>query len=299
MLAGPPRRRPVTGVATAPCPAAAETIGGRRTRRLSYTRSVKKRLHIVGCSPRSGTTLLAEMCRVCFEVDGACEHEQSVFKRITTPFDIFLTKRPRDTLFMPSLLPLDPGLWCIFTMRDPRDVITSEHKRLPGQYYASLRMWQDNFGIWQRVRNHPRFITVRYEDLVRDPDGVQAELLRRMPFLRARHKFSEYHRVGEFSEASQRAMHTVRPVDTASVARWQSHLPRIKGQCQMHGDLEQPLIEAGYEQDGAWKAMLDGVEPDLRPSADGEPVIDGRERLKLRWKVVRRAPLYLLRRYLQ
>ena len=260
---------------------------------------MKRRLHIVGCAPRSGTTLLAEMCRICFEVDGACDHEQSIFKRIKQPYDIFLTKHPREAMFMPPLLRVDRGFWCLFVMRDPRDVITSEHKRQPGQYYVSLRLWLDNFRIWRRVRKHPRFVTVRYEDLARDPAGVQAELMRRMPFLKARHKFSEYHRVGKFSELSQRAMHTIRPADTASVARWQSHLPRIKGQCQLHGDLEQPLIAAGYERDGAWKALLAGVAPDLNPSVDGDAALDWRARAKLRWKIVRRTPLYLLRRYVQ
>lgn len=264
-----------------------------------YTHTVKKRLHIVGCSSRSGTTLMMEMCRTCFDVVGAGEHEQSVFKRIKAPYSVLLTKHSREAAFMPSLLPLDAGLWCVFMMRDPRDVITSSHKRLPGQYYASLRVWLDNYLVWQRARNHPRFVTVRYEDLARDPDGVQAELMRRMPFLKARHKFSEFHRVGKVSEASQRALHTIRPVDTSSVARWQSHLPRIKGQWQLHGDLEQPLIAAGYERDGAWKALLAVVEPDLRPSGLGEPITDWRERLKLRWLIARRAPLYVLRRYLQ
>ncbi len=57
-----------------------------------------QRIHIVGCGPRTGTTLIAEMMAACFEIDLYPKHESSIYTRPTRPAKIFLTKRPRDIL---------------------------------------------------------------------------------------------------------------------------------------------------------------------------------------------------------
>ena len=56
-----------------------------------------QRIHIVGCGPRTGTTLIAEMMSACFEIDLYPTHESSIYTRPTRRANIFLTKRPRDT----------------------------------------------------------------------------------------------------------------------------------------------------------------------------------------------------------
>ena len=38
-----------------------------------------RRIHIVGSSPRTGTTLLTELLTCCFQPEGFCEHELSIF----------------------------------------------------------------------------------------------------------------------------------------------------------------------------------------------------------------------------
>ena len=38
-----------------------------------------RRIHIVGCGPRTGTTLMAELMGTCFDINASCQHEESVF----------------------------------------------------------------------------------------------------------------------------------------------------------------------------------------------------------------------------
>ena len=51
-----------------------------------------KRLHITGC-PRSGTTLLMEQISTCFENDGHCAHEQSIFEAVAPSQGLYISKQ--------------------------------------------------------------------------------------------------------------------------------------------------------------------------------------------------------------
>jgi hypothetical protein len=61
-------------------------------------------------------------------------------------------------------------------------------------------------------------------------------------------------------------MSGVRPLDTSSIGAWRGHLPRVAGQLEQHGPIDEALQALGYEDDGSWKSVLQGVEPDRRPS---------------------------------
>jgi len=80
-------------------------------------------------------------------------------------------------------------------LRDPRDMVVSKHSADPDRYWASLKFWQTYAPYGASLQNHPRFITVRYEDLIRKPGMVQADLMRKMPFLKKRLPFSCYHEI--------------------------------------------------------------------------------------------------------
>ena len=69
-----------------------------------------KHLHIVACSPRSGTTLLHEAMVTCFKVDKHYDHEMRFHKAWAEDGQILLTKRPKDTMYMPAVLANDPRL---------------------------------------------------------------------------------------------------------------------------------------------------------------------------------------------
>ncbi len=248
-------------------------------------------IHIVGCSPRSGTTLMQEMMVACFEIDEHCEHEQSVFKAPRKPQGVLCTKHPREVSYMPCVLKHNPHVTAIYVVRDPRDVVVSQHKKHPGRYYSNLRFWQQADRYARRLERHPRFVVVRYEDLVTDPNQVQLALEAAMPFLRRRHAFSEFHLHARISAQSAMALNGIRPVDASSIGRWRKHLDRVASQLQLHGDVAERLQHYGYEADQQWLAQMP-----THPQRH-ESVISDRQssltRLRYAWRVRRKCINYV------
>jgi Sulfotransferase family len=224
------------------------------------------RIHIVGASPRTGTTLLAEAMVACFDIDLHFEHEARIFARPPRRGRIFLTKAPRDILLGERALAEMPALRLVYLLRDPRNIIVSKHRRAPDRYWAGLKFWKAYTAAARRLADHPRFITVRYEDLISDPDRVQEQLRVRMPFLEVTAPFSRFHEVAQPADDALTALGGVRPIAARRRDQWREHLPRVAGQMQQHGSLAADLIEFGYETDDRWLLELAGIEPDLTPS---------------------------------
>ena len=251
-----------------------------------------QRIHIVGCGPRTGTTLMAEMMSACFEIDLYPKHESSIYTRPTRKADIFLTKRPRDILVVGPMLSVMPNLHVIYMLRDPRDTVSSKHRKDPDRYWASLRYWKTYTIYGRKLQNHPRFISVRYEDLVTQADRVQECLMQRIPFLTKRAPFTQYHEIARPDSDSLAALKGIRPVSTKSIGNWRNHLPRIAGQIQNHGDISQDLIEYGYEQDDSWLKELEGITPDFSESHWAEYFTKDELNQRMKWKYIK--PIFAL-----
>lgn len=218
-----------------------------------------RRLHITGC-PRSGTTLLMEQMSTCFENDGHCEHERSVFDNVALPSGLYISKQPSDIKHLGHIFHRDDELYIIYLLRDPRSVITSKHGAASQQYFCNYRVWQDCERAAANYAGHPRFLRLRYEDLVADPDRVQACITAHFPFLVQRHAFSDFDKFARPSNASEQALGGVRKVDQASLSKWQQHLPRLAHQLKLYPALGDDLIRLGYQRDGQWLQLLAGVE---------------------------------------
>ncbi len=230
-----------------------------------------KHLHIVACSPRSGTTLLHEAMVTCFKVDKHYDHEVRFNQVDAEDGQILVTKRPKDTMYMPDVID-DPELFVVYVMRDPRDVIVSRHGKDKDMYYSNIRLWRELHAYAQQIADHDRFLQVGYEEFVSNPDAVQGQIAAKFPWLETLHKFSEYHEYANVSEKSKLAMNDVRPIAPTSVGKWKNNLGRIKGQQITHGSLAPDLIECGYETSNDWEQVLDGVEPDFSRSRYPEKV---------------------------
>lgn len=258
-----------------------------------------RHLHIVACSPRSGTTLLHEAMVTCFGVDRHYDHEIR-FNRVTaTDGQFVITKRPKDTMYMPGVIDDDPELFVIYLLRDPRDVIVSRHGKDDSIYYANIRLWRQMHAYAKKMYGHERFLVLRYEDFVRDPDAAQASILERFPWLAKLHHFSEYHEYARVSQKSATAMHGVRPIAPTSVGVWTRYPGRIKAQQIRHGSLTPDLIECGYEASADWECVLDGVEPDFSRSLYPEKLgfwrrwaqqLDARRKIASYRRMRRRSP---------
>jgi hypothetical protein len=229
-------------------------------------KSLMKQIHIVGISARTGTTLMAEAMKACFDIDSFQEHEDRLFFRPEKKYQIHLSKAPFDMNIVRTSLFWDSNLYVICMIRDPRDIICSTHKMAPDYYWTGLRQWKIRIKEFDKSVGHPRFIPIKYEDLVTDPNGIQKDVYRRIPFLNKKLNFSDYDKCADISEKSRRAMHDVRPINNASIGRWQNHKPRIAGQIMIHGPITNDLIRFGYENNEDWLKNLGGIKPDLTPS---------------------------------
>ena len=224
-----------------------------------------RHLHIVACSPRTGTTLLHEVLVTCFRVDKHYDHEIRFHLVSGEDGQLVVTKRPKDTMYMPEVID-DPGLYVVYLLRDPRDTICSRHGKNRSIYYSNIRLWRQMHGYAKQLAGHERFLEVRYEDFVRDPDATQQVIMSRFPWLEKLHDFSEYHEYARVSEKSKTAMHSIRPIAPSSVGVWTQNPGRIKAQQMIHGSLTPDLMACGYETSGDWEKALEDVEPDTTRS---------------------------------
>lgn len=225
-----------------------------------------KRLHIIGSGPRSGTTLVAEVMHTCFNIDQHCEHEAPICTDEPDHGHIYLTKQPGDLTAVKWPLKLNPDLYVICVIRDPRDSIVSSHGSKPGVYWTSLRYWKKFLEVFPDLKGRSRFIYFYYEDLVTKPDEIQKFLQKNIPFLKNEHNFSDFHLVAKPSEGSLQALKSVRPIAPVGLGAWKEHLPRIKQQLMIHGDISDSLIEHGYEKDNRWNWCLENVQPGTLPT---------------------------------
>ena len=231
-----------------------------------------RHLHIVSCSPRSGTTLLHEVMVTCFRIDKHYEHEMRFNKAWADEGRILLTKRPKDTVYMQAVMRHDPEFYVIYVLRDPRDVIVSRHGKDKSKYYSNIRLWRELHEAARPLRDHERFLEVKYEDFVTHPDDIQRRIMAKFPWLEKVHDFSAYHEHAVVSEKSRKAMHGVRPIAPTSVGLWKQNLARIRGQQELHGSLTPVLVECGYEASAEWERALDAVAADRSRSRYPERV---------------------------
>lgn len=126
---------------------------------------------IAGCG-RSGTSLLLSVLS-CHPDLTAIPHETRALA--DTPLRLeelphqgrWVEKTPINVLNLPRILRALPDAKVIHLVRDGRDVITSHHPKVEGQYVTTAR-WVRDVSAGARSEDHPRVTVVRYRDLVQD-----------------------------------------------------------------------------------------------------------------------------------
>jgi len=219
-----------------------------------------RRVHVVGCH-RSGTTLLAQLLWYGFRFDDRAEHEASLFEPIPRGVDLYLSKKPPDTVRINSVFRKDPDLYVIAMIRDPRNVITSRHRRKPDVYFSSFWRWEHYLTAIRSVESHPRYLVIRFEDLVNDADREQQRIKDRFPFLELKRTFHVYPKDAEVPTKARVSLNGVREFDPGGLDRWREELPRLKAELARHPSLSTWLVQLGYEPDDQWTRCLDGVAP--------------------------------------
>jgi len=208
------------------------------------------------------------MIAACFEINARCEHEQSIFEPVGHHSGLYLSKKPSDITHIRRILIEDPNLYVIYMLRDPRSVITSIHPSKSDIYFASFERWQRYELAARALRSHPRFIQIRYESLVENPDKEQLRVAESFKFLTQTHHFSEYEQHANASKKAEISLKGLRPISNQNLSSWQNHLPRIAFQLARYPELKDVVIEYGYEEDDNWLNALAKIKP--RPQSYGE-----------------------------
>jgi len=208
--------------------------------------SMTNRAILIGGCGRSGTTVLngllschpdiqvvdietSAFCQTAYaeQVDLAADFRlERVYRRlvrieIPASCTRWSEKTPKNVLFAGrALLYLGPGARFIHIVRDGRDVVTSRHRRAPDRYWVSPKRWILDVEAGRALEDHPRVITVRYEDLMLD---LEPQLRRLCAFLDL--SFDE--RMLGYPETarvprSEGWVPRLRPISEASVGRWRA-----------------------------------------------------------------------------
>jgi hypothetical protein len=141
---------------------------------------------------------LDEKSRTPAELFAAAVHQLAVDAGKTVPCE----QTPRNIFYAEALLKLYPNAYVIHMMRDPRAVMASQKQRwkrrrnatdkrsVPRSHtmrtwinyhpYTMARLWRGASAIVRRLRTHPRFSVVRFEDLLGNPEATLRDLCERV-----------------------------------------------------------------------------------------------------------------------
>ena len=229
---------------------------------------------VIAGQGRAGSTLFYNMLRHCLRDFHLPEGETSAVSCLNRPGNA-CTKRPFDILQMPRIAAAFAGrkqLDLIVTLRDPRDILTSRHRAVPGEYFYGADRCYHIYPDRAPTLTAPGFLQVhkailetarsglfpqgifylKYEDLVAHPEAVQ-DLLARDFGLRFEGGFRAFTEQGVTAELD-RALNGLRPLEAGRIAKWRApeHRARIVEQFTRFPVLHDILISLGYERDRSW-----------------------------------------------
>jgi hypothetical protein len=201
----------------------------------------------------------------------------------------FVTKRPLDVFDVDAILKAnvrDKDIRIVLLIRDPRSVLVSRHQTYPRQPYIgfdqSFYVPQDglsftNPGLLDRMRavsavqrrTNLKVMTVRYEDLVVDPERLRAALgeFTGLPF---DVPFSEFYK-SDIPERLNVTLNGKRPVEASRVAAWKlpGNAARVVRQFRLAPTLFDAIEAWNYESDRRWFDELSQQAPEGRDDTRG------------------------------
>lgn len=229
--------------------------------------------HIVVCGlPRSGTTLLYLMLMNTVENFVFYNREISVLN--TYKWARFqCTKCPMDVSRLATVYRNFSDIHPILCMRDPRSVMCSVHANSEGRYKMNWdsRLVTGNDGVYgiSQGEGTKYFLdliiqvqkqfsdvqtTVFYENLISDPDSVQADIEDRMG-LPMKYRFSSWNNEAMRAVPAKLTyqLNGVRSIDKTRIKSWREYPERMKQIINDCGDELQEYLEIfGYEKDAEW-----------------------------------------------
>jgi hypothetical protein len=238
---------------------------------------------ILGC-PHSGTTILARLLGSHPSLIHAERGETRLFSRPADEIDSVLRRWDRECLdagkkhwveksvthafVVPRLIAARPQARFLISLRDGRDVFCSLRTR-QGAYRsldALIDQWiYSNLAALQ-YRDDPRFLVVKYEDLIRDPQGTLGGVCRHLGEDYAPEMLEYWREPIDWNAIAPPAV-SVEPTDRQSadaVRTWQINQPLFDGRDRWKSEMtledkqrfkrkaQRYLVEYGYAEDDRW-----------------------------------------------
>jgi hypothetical protein len=220
---------------------------------------------------RSGSTLLYNMLRHTVRGVLMPETETTAANFLDTSEPV-LTSRPLDLFRVSTLTKANAGrkdLRFVLIVRDPRALVTSRHPDTPMQWFQGYDhqfhatpdglsfstpgvLYTHELALNVSRRDLP-ILVCRYEDLVQNPEDMQAKLAQFTGF-HMEGRFSDFHQ-GEIPPSLQRPMNGVRPLDPSGLQRWEADpvaASRVARQFRLEPRMFDVLAAWGYETDETW-----------------------------------------------
>ena len=158
-------------------------------------------------------------------------------------------KTPAHIADATELLEKFPECHAIQIVRDPRAVLASYRgvKIGTNQAVAVIREWQGAWQAHQALANHPRYLLIRYEDLVADSESVLHKVCATLevPF---DENMLAFHARADKGFAEEQAHHqsTLKPLFRSSLDAWKQKLPAWQ-LTLVEAHLQEGMAAHGYE----------------------------------------------------
>jgi hypothetical protein len=232
-------------------------------------------IYIQGCA-RSGNTLMRELCVTGFQgaklvkvtnkaaecsllylvesltstrLKGAPLLDVLLRRQAFPPLPVASRDHATSLVMDKDLLRAHPGVKVLWMLRDPLDILTSIHAQQPGEFYVKPARLIESLKLYQAFKAEAQVLAVHYEELVANPNAVQARIAQTLQ-LKPLRDFTEGHKYFPRFRENVKAMHSIRPVDANSVQKWRNN-PGYREYLQKvfaeHPVLISLARECGYE----------------------------------------------------
>jgi hypothetical protein len=128
-------------------------------------------------------------------------------------------------------------------VRDGRDVVLSMHPRRQSRSHVPPERWISDVAAGTRFEGHPRVLTVRYEDLVTEPEAQLRRTFEFLdePFEPVNDSYVEGRTTYMEVDALGKSTHR-RPPDRSSVGRWRDREDDSAVQALQRSPIAQSLL---------------------------------------------------------
>jgi hypothetical protein len=223
--------------------------------------NITRAIYIQGCA-RSGNTLIRELCVSSFQgaelvkltknqAECSLAHVVELLRPPAAGSRVLVASRNYETSLAMDreFLRANPDVKILWMLRDPRDVLTSTHPDQPGKFYVTPERLIQSFQLYGQFKDEAQVLTIRYEELVTNPDAVQNRIAQSLNLVASR-KFAEAHKFFPRFHENVRAMHSIRPIDANSVQKWRNNPPLeqyLRRLFASHPAIVSLAGECGYE----------------------------------------------------